>query len=98
VVRTVAAAIALMEIGEVSEASLDDDLGTDEHGRELPKGRTLVSWMAGARLLALQGDHGPQPQRRRRHIHPGDDPVLRAIYSAWIYRQLHKAARETPQQ
>jgi hypothetical protein len=46
VVKTVAAAIEVMESGKVSEASLDDDLGTDEHGRELPKGRTLVSWMA----------------------------------------------------
>jgi hypothetical protein len=45
-VRTVADAIQQMETGEVSQASLDHDLGQDDDGRELPEGRTLVYWMA----------------------------------------------------
>jgi hypothetical protein len=40
-VKTVEEAIALMESGEVEEASLDHDLGEDT-----PEGRTLVYWMA----------------------------------------------------
>jgi hypothetical protein len=42
----VAEAIALMEAGHVTEASLDHDLGQDDDGKELPEGRTLVYWMA----------------------------------------------------
>ena len=45
-VKTVSYAIQQMETGEVSEASLDHDLGLDGDGRELPEGRTLVYWMA----------------------------------------------------
>jgi hypothetical protein len=45
-VKTVADATALMEAGEVAEASLDHDLGEDVDGRELPEGRTLIYWMA----------------------------------------------------
>jgi hypothetical protein len=45
-VKTVAEARSLMESAEVLEASLDHDLGPDEHGAELPAGRTLVYWMA----------------------------------------------------
>lgn len=45
-VKAVASAISLMETGNVSEASLDHDLGLDDDGHELPPGRTLVVWMA----------------------------------------------------
>jgi hypothetical protein len=45
-VKTVEEAIALMDTGDVTEASLDHDLGTDQQGQELPEGRTLVYWMA----------------------------------------------------
>jgi hypothetical protein len=44
-VKTVAEAIALMETGDVTEASLDNDLGLDEEGNELPEGRTFLYWM-----------------------------------------------------
>jgi hypothetical protein len=45
-VKTVADATALMEAGQVAEASLDHDLGEGVDGRGLPEGRTLVYWMA----------------------------------------------------
>lgn len=44
-VKTVADAIELMATGDVSEASLDHDLGEDD-GKQLPEGRALVYWMA----------------------------------------------------
>jgi hypothetical protein len=40
-VKTVDEAVALMETGRVTEASLDHDLGD-----EVPEGRRLVLWMA----------------------------------------------------
>jgi hypothetical protein len=45
-VKSVDPAVALMERGQVTDASLDHDLGMDERGQELPEGRTLVYWMA----------------------------------------------------
>jgi len=44
-VKTVEEAIALMNSGEVVEASLDHDLGQDDQGAQLQEGRTLVYWM-----------------------------------------------------
>jgi hypothetical protein len=45
-VKTVDEAIGLMKTSDVTEASLDHDLGSDLDGNELPAGRTLVYWMA----------------------------------------------------
>lgn len=45
-VRTVEAATALMRTGEVTEASLDNDLGSDDNGQRLDEGRVLCRWMA----------------------------------------------------
>lgn len=45
-VKTVSAAIELMQGGMVFEASLDHDLGMNDAGDHLPEGRTLVYWMA----------------------------------------------------
>jgi hypothetical protein len=44
--KTVDEAVALFGTTEVTDASLDHDLGTDAEGNELPEGRTLVYWMA----------------------------------------------------
>ncbi len=45
-VRSVSAAIGVMETGTVAEASLDHDLGQNASGGHQPPGSGLVDWMA----------------------------------------------------
>jgi hypothetical protein len=45
-IKTVDQAIACMNTAQVTEASLDHDLGQDDDGNGLPEGRTSVYWMA----------------------------------------------------
>jgi hypothetical protein len=67
-VRTPAEAIELLETGEVSELSLDHDLGLVEGDRELT-GYDVVAWME--RAVATRGFEPPRTIR----VHSSNAPA-----------------------
>lgn len=67
-VRTPAEAIELLETGEVSELSLDHDLGLTEGDRELT-GYDVVAWME--RAVATEGFEPPRTFR----VHSSNAPA-----------------------
>jgi hypothetical protein len=90
-VRTPAEAIELLETGEVSELSLDHDLGLTEGGRELT-GYDVVTWMEGA--VATEGFEPPRTIRVHSTNASAAPKMERGIES--IRRLAERSAREDP--